>query len=315
MKPHSPSHASPHVAILLGTYHGETFLREQLESIATQSHTDWSLWASDDSHEPATRALLNRYRRHWDNGRLHIRGGPQRGFAENFLTLLRAPEIEADYYAFADQDDIWHADKLARAVAALAELPQENPALYTARTRLVDATGAVLGTSPDNRRTPGFGNALVQNIASGNTMLMNAAARRLLCQAQGGEQTGLHDWWSYLLISGCGGRVVFDNTPCLDYRQHAANLIGMRRGWRTVLERLLNVWQGDHRDQVERNLHSLEGCKAWLTPENDRRLEVFHRSRQGHALQRVTGLHKAGVYRQTTLGSLSMHLAAFLNKG
>jgi glycosyltransferase involved in cell wall biosynthesis len=304
----------PHVAVLMGTYCGEAFLAEQLASISRQQHTHWSLWASDDGSMDTTRSILDRYRDSETDHAVTLRQGPGRGFAANFLSLLNDPGIQADYYAFSDQDDIWYPEKLQRALGALEKLPMDRPALYTARARLIDAKGIPCGLSPANRRQPGFANALVQNIASGNTMVMNDAARRLVYQAQRGEQTGLHDWWCYLLISGCGGNVIFDPEPCLDYRQHDNNLIGMRTGWCAMSARIQRLWHGRHRDQVQRNLQALYPLKEQLTPDNVRRLESFCRSRQGGAFQRLQGLHQAGVYRQTLAGNAAMWLATFLNK-
>lgn len=310
---------SSHVAILMGTCHGEAFLPSQLNSIAAQTHANWTLWASDDSWRPGTREVLENCQRTWTDdglaGRLNVRTGPQQGFAANFLSLLSAPEIHADYYAFADQDDIWHTDKLARAVAALAAVPADTPALYTARTRLVDAEGRPLGLSPAAPRRPGFGNALVQNIAGGNTMVLNAAARRLLCQTPGGEHTGLHDWWCYLLISGSGGRVIHDPEPCLDYRQHGGNLIGLRRGWSALPERVARVWRGQHGRQLDRNLAALADVKDLLNRHNAGRLEAYRSSRTSGICRRMAGLRRAGVYRQTAMGTIAMYLATFFKRG
>lgn len=315
----SPAQLSSHVAILMGTCHGEAFLPSQLYSIAAQTHANWSLWASDDSSRPDTWQVLEKYRHAWAQeshpGRLHLRKGPQQGFAANFLSLLSAPDIHADYYAFADQDDIWHTDKLARAVAALAAVPPDTPALYTARTRLVDAEGRPLCLSPAASRGPGFGNALVQNIAGGNTMVLNAAARRLLCQTPGGEHTGLHDWWCYLIVSGSGGVVIHDATPCLDYRQHGGNLIGLRRGWSALPERVARVWRGQHGGQLDRNLAALEGVKNRLTRRNAHRLNTYRRSRASGVCGRMVGLRRAGVYRQTIMGTMAMYLATFFKRG
>lgn len=314
----STSRATGHVAILMGTCHGEAFLPQQLASIGEQTYADWSLWISDDSQQPATAQLLEGSRKRWEQGelagRLHWRKGPQKGFSRNFLCLLKTPEIRADYYAFADQDDIWYADKLARAVVALAEVSPRTPALYTARTRLIDAHGRPLGLSPQATRGPGFGNALVQNIASGNTMVMNAAARRLLVQATAITGIELHDWWSYLLVSASGGAVIHDPAPCLDYRQHGGNLIGQRCGWRALSGRVANVWQGQHGRRVQRNIEALMACQDWLTADHARRLNVLYRARRGGVRQRLAGFYRAGVYRQSRAGNLAMYLAAILNR-
>ena len=114
---------SAHVAILMGTCNGARFLRAQLDTIAAQSHRDWRLVASDDGSADGTRAILAAFRDRHGPGRVEIRPGPRRGFAANFLWLAGDPGIGADYYAFADQDDLWHPDRLARGLDRLACLP------------------------------------------------------------------------------------------------------------------------------------------------------------------------------------------------
>ncbi len=168
------------VAVLMGTFNGERFLAEQLDSLAAQTHPDWELWASDDGSKDNTLAILEAYRAKWGGERLTVLRGPARGLATNFLSLACKSGIQADYYAYSDQDDIWEPDKLSRAVSWLERMPPSEPALYCSRTMLVDAAGKEMGLSELHARPPCFANALVQNIAGGNTMVFNNAARNLL---------------------------------------------------------------------------------------------------------------------------------------
>ncbi|MCG9076758.1 glycosyltransferase [Laribacter hongkongensis] len=108
--------AQPKVAILLCTYNGQNYLAEQLDSFAAQTHTNWEVWASDDGSLDDTHAILEDYRRKWPVGRLSIHFWPATGFASNFLSLAYRASIEADYFAYSDQDDVWEANKLAHAV-------------------------------------------------------------------------------------------------------------------------------------------------------------------------------------------------------
>tara|TARA_R110002012_G_scaffold160338_1_gene322134 strand:+ start:90 stop:1010 length:921 start_codon:yes stop_codon:yes gene_type:complete len=305
----------PHVAILMGTYNGETYLSEQLDSIEKQQYMHWTLYVSDDSPLPGTRTILKAYQQRWGAHRLKIYQGKQQGFAANFMSLVRNSAIQADYYAFADQDDRWHPEKLERAVEMLEAYPPCQPLLYTARVQLVDEEGQPAGYSTLQTRPPSFKNALVQNIASGNTMVFNQTARDYLQCSPHGEDTGLHDWWCYLLISGIGGRVIYDSSPCIDYRQHANNLIGMKRGMKSLLTRLHYLWQGSHRLQIERNLTALATHSDWLEPCYKACFDCYSSSRQGNSWQRLQGLLKARVYRQTWQGNVAMVVAALLNKG
>ncbi len=110
---------SPTVAILLCTYQGGEFLPQQLDSFLMQTHSNWKVWASDDGSTDDTLAILNNYQRAWGEEKLTILHGPRTGSTDNFMSLVYNPDIQADYYAFSDQDDIWEADKLQRAMTML----------------------------------------------------------------------------------------------------------------------------------------------------------------------------------------------------
>ena len=221
------------VAILMGCRDGARFLQAQLASIAAQSHRNWRLVASDDGSSDATRAILAAFRDAQGAGRVEIREGPRAASPPTTSASPATPAIRADWYAFADQDDVWHPDRLARGLAALRAAltgaPPEVPALYGARTILIDEAGRETGRSLHFRAVPGFGNALVQSIAGGNTMLFNAATKALMEEVRPAAVIA-HDWWIYLLVSGAGGRVIYDPEPSVRYRQHGANLIGGNLG-------------------------------------------------------------------------------------
>jgi len=232
----------PKVAILLATYQGQKYLAEQLDSFAAQTHHNWEVWASDDGSQDDTHAILEQYEKHWPFGRLSIHNGPEEGFAANFLSLTCKANIAADYYAYADQDDVWEDDKLARAVRWLQTVPAHIPALYCGRTLLVDKHNKEIGVSPLFTKPPSFANALMQNIGGGNTMVFNNAARALLQEAGEHIPVVTHDWWAYMLVSGCGGRVFYDAKPTLRYRQHENNLVGMNASWPARLTRIRVLW-------------------------------------------------------------------------
>src|SRR5207253_1787714 len=99
-----------------------------------------------------------------------VRNGPANGVCANFLSLATDPAIDADYFAFSDQDDVWYRDKLRRALTWLATVPGDVPALYCGRTELMSIDGRSYGLSPLFTRPPTFRNALVQNLGGGNTM-------------------------------------------------------------------------------------------------------------------------------------------------
>lgn len=311
IRPHA---STPKVAVLLCTMQGQRFLAEQLNSIAIQSHPRWAIWASDDGSGDHTHAILEYYQAHWGRDRISIHDGPAEGSTANFLSLTCRADIDADHFAYADQDDVWESDKLERAVDWLQTVPAEVPALYGSRTLLVDTRNQHIGYSPLFTKAPGFRNALVQSIAGGNTMVFNRAARDLLRRAGENVEAITHDWWAYMLISGCGGRVHYDPYPTVRYRQHEGNQFGSNATVLAQASRARQLLQGRFRGWVDSNLRALERVYPLLTPENQRVLDTFVRARQRSLPQRLRGLREAGIFRQTLLGNLGLTAAALINR-
>lgn len=307
--------AAPEVAILMGTYQGAEFLTEQLASIERQTLADWCLVVSDDASRDGTWSLLEDFQCRHPAGKVLLRRGPGAGFACNFLTLARQPEVAARYYAFSDQDDIWEAEKLARAIDWLASVPTDMPALYGSRTRLIDAAGRELGLSQAFRNAPCFSNALVQSIAGGNTMVFNEAARSLLDHYESVPHAVSHDWWIYQAVTACGGAVCYDPTPTVQYRQHSANLVGSNRGFGRGMSRLARLWQGGFRVWMDSNLAALDELRPRMTDASREVLDEFMRARVAlNPLARLHhGLH-SGVHRQTWPGTLALRLALAIGK-
>lgn len=295
------------VAILMGTCNGGRFLAEQLATLAAQSHRDWCLVASDDGSTDDTRAILAGFAAAHP-GRVVVRDGPRQGFVANFLGLAGDPGIVADFYAFADQDDLWHPDRLARGLAHLAPLDPAVPALTGGRTRMIDEDGEPRGLSPEFRQPPGFGNALVQSIAGGNTMLFNAAAKRLF-EAVPGVAAVAHDWWAYQLVSGAGGTVIYDPEPFVAYRQHGANLIGENQGWRARLLRMRMLAAGRLAEYTDANLAALDAAAPLLTPAARAKVALLREARGRGFFGRIARMRRLALYRQTRAGTASLWLA------
>jgi len=305
---------SPKVAILLCTFNGERYLADQLESLAAQTHANWEVWASDDGSKDATQAILETYKSKWESGRLSIHLGPRQGFAANFLSITRKASTLADYFAFSDQDDIWEAEKLQRAIDCLQAVPRNVPALYCSRTRVVDANNKAIGFSPLFKKTPSFANALIQNIGGGNTMVFNGAARELMQKIGENKVIVAHDWWAYLVVCGCGGKVFYDAFPSLRYRQHDGSVIGVNATWSARLIRIRMMFQGRFRDWIDTNIEALQSLQFDLTPENREILDRFAQARSNSLIPRLIGLKRSGIYRQTLFGNLGLFVAGIFKK-
>lgn len=301
------------VAILMCTYNGEKFLAEQLDSFLDQTHKNIVLWISDDGSTDGTLDILKEYQGKFPKDSLNIVKGPGKGSVINFLSILCNPDLKADYYAFADQDDIWEKEKISTALSKVSKFPEDIAVLYGSRTKTVDENGVELGYSTIFPKAPCFKNALVQSIAGGNTMLMNNNAADIMRKA-GPMQVISHDWWAYMLISGAGGRVIYDDYPSLLYRQHGNNQIGANTSWAARAKRLGLLLSGSFREWNNINVNALLKVKYLLNKENQAILDKFENSRNGALLSRVVGLWKLGIFRQTFLGNLALAFAIILKK-
>lgn len=302
------------VAVLLCTYNGANHLEEQLDSLAKQGLPFIDIWVSDDGSTDGTLPLLERFKQNWIKGRFVIKTGPRKGFAANFLSLVCSPELEADYFAFCDQDDIWQRDKLSRAVKFLASNPGHQAALYCSRTSLLMESGEPKGIkSPLFNKKPSFSNALVQSLAGGNTMVFNQHTKSLLCKA-GKLEIVSHDWWTYMLVSGAGGIVMYDELPSILYRQHDNNQIGANMTWSARMSRIHMLLAGRFKEWNDINIRALEKAKPLLTDENQKKLEQFIKLRQANFLERLKLAKNAKLYRQTLFGNIALIGATILNK-
>jgi glycosyltransferase involved in cell wall biosynthesis len=289
------------VAILLSTYNGSGYLTPQLDSFIAQTHPRWTLYWRDDGSADATPALLTQFAARAGNERcVQGGGGPARlGIADSFLALLRTalPTLaEGDAVAFADQDDVWLPEKLARGMSALAEVPPGVPALYCARQVLVDEHLQQIGLSPEFNRPPGFPAALTQNIATGCTILLNHAAATLIGGSRPLPGT-LHDWWSYMLIAGAGGVVLTDDAPVLLYRQHPGNAVGAQRSRIRRAMAAARRGPGPFMTDFRRHLDSLAAHEAVLTASARQDIAVLRQAVAGGMRQRMAALNLPGLRR------------------
>jgi glycosyltransferase involved in cell wall biosynthesis len=301
------------LGVLLATFNGARFLDAQLRSVIAQNWPAIDIIASDDSSTDDTLELLHSWRNLWNKGSFTITSGHHRGFAGNFRKLLAEAEIDADYIAFCDQDDIWLSDKTKVAVAALNE-HAARPALYCARTVITDVDDRQISRSTLFRKTPDFANALVQSIGGGNTMVMNRPAYELLREAAQRTEFVSHDWFAYLIISGAGGKVIYSETPHVRYRQHETNMIGSNLGLQAQVSRVRFALGGRYMRWNSLNMRALAACRDMLTPDAQDKFDRSCHARQGGPLARLLNLRRSGVYRQTPIGQLSLYLAGLLGK-
>jgi glycosyltransferase involved in cell wall biosynthesis len=302
------------VAILMGTRDGASFLPSQLRSLEQQTFAGWRLFASDDGSADATVPILSQFRDRHAAAKVEIRNGPRQGFVANFLSLACDRAITADYFAFADQDDFWEPDKLERALSQLERVRPDLPGLWCSSTRLIDEQDRPIGYSAPIKRKLSFQNALVQSIASANTMVFNAAARDLLAFCGDRICVPSHDWWLYLLTTASGGEVLYDQVPSVQYRMHPNNVIGSNVGLASKLHRVIMLSRGRFKHWTDLNVAALDLFRSRMTSENQRLFDRFRLARNQSLLQRQIAFHRAGVYRQSVLGNIGLVIAIWARR-
>ena len=225
--------------------------------------------------------------------------------------------VNAHWYAFADQDDVWLPQKLEQAIGTLTKTlygkAADTPALYGGRTAYVKDDLAIYQLSPHFKAPKTFQNALVQSMAGGNTMLFNHTAKKLL-ERVGVVDTPSHDWWLYQLVTGAGGVVVYDPEPQILYRQHPRALVGESITFRSQARRVALVFNGRLRDWTDCNLHNLQLAQDLLTDDTKTLLVRFSSMRRAGLLTRAFEFWRLGLFRQKTFGTLSLFFANVLRK-
>ena len=219
------------VNILLSTYNGEKFIKEQLRSLLEQEGVRVNILVRDDGSSDHTQQILQEYQ---DKGLLEWYGGPNITTAYSFLNLMHRAS-ESEYYAFCDQDDFWLKDKLQIAVEQLEQYPHDRPALYYGRARLVDQDLQPIkdsGTSSDKMLD--FKSAVINSNATGCTMVFNKALLRIV-KEKNPSYIAMHDGWIHKICIIMKGNIFYDEDVHILYRQHGGNVIGSSNSkWRRI---------------------------------------------------------------------------------
>lgn len=221
------------VVIVMATYNGSRFIEEQIISIQAQSYSDWVLYIRDDGSRDDTvqKTLLVESK----DQRIKLvqdKLGNQ-GPIGNFSTLMNlALQEKADYVFFADQDDVWHQDKLAIMLGGIRNLEltygNNKPLLVhcdltVVNDNLVPIANSFVDYSRLSPTSADLGVLLCQNQVTGCACVINSALLKLACPVP--ENVLMHDWW-LALLAATTGKVGFIPKQLVLYRQHSGNVLG-----------------------------------------------------------------------------------------
>lgn len=230
------------VAILMSTYNGQKYLKEQIESILAQTYSNWTLYIRDDGSSDETINIIESYSTNSDQVIFFNKDNiTNMGVKNSFFSLLK--DVNADYYMFCDQDDVWQKQKVQHAIEAADNNTRssEEPLLIHTELTVVDSNLTPLGLMYGDDFHDGFKDNLFSNSVTGCTMLLNQALKnRILDFSYEPTKIVMHDWW-FALIASAFGKVVFLKNPDILYRQHGNNTFGANVTPFQRLQRLLKM--------------------------------------------------------------------------
>ncbi len=245
------SNNTPAVAVVMSTYNGMPYVGEQIRSVLAQEGVVAHLFVRDDGSTDGTVEYLRDLE---SEGKLTLYTGGNLGVVGSFIELLGCVPSEFKWVALCDQDDVWHPDKLSRAVAALSRGSQDVPRLYCSEYTFCDELMNPTGRSHLNLIGVDFSTLLYETKVSGNTTVIN---RRLcdLAAAAGAQDVYGHDWWLGLIAAGLG-ELAFDDYQSLEYRRLAASVSPTGGSFLTILRfRVKAYLQGDQLARITRQLN------------------------------------------------------------
>ena len=313
------------VTILCGAYNGERYLREQIQSIQRQSFADWRLLIRDDGSRDRTLTIAREMAAADERIEVVDDDLGNCGVAQNFGRLLeRALAESSRYFMFADQDDVWHDDKIALSLHALQSVEKRQgtqlPILVHTDLSVVDERlqpihasfmqfqGLKIAANCPMRQL------VVQNVATGCTMMFNRALLELATPIPGGVP--IHDWW-LASCAAAAGAIEFVPQATLNYRQHSQNQVGARGFWRTLgpaarpWRHLASAANSKHVRTVRQARLLLERLTERETPLNDGAQPVLQNFCAAHApnvsrLSRTLRVWRSGVRYSSGIKNLLM---------
>ena len=217
------------VDILLATYNGEKYIREQIDSILNQTYKEFRLLISDDGSIDGTRDILNEYKAKDDRIEIFMQE-ENLGVVKNFEFLLK--KVEAKYYMFSDQDDIWKDEKIEKSLKKI----EEGFDLVYSDLEVVDENLNVTyesywklkGIYKKIKKYNNFESLYLNNFITGCTVISKKELIDSFMPLPNISKFVLHDYWISLIISQ-NGKIAYIEEPLIKYRQHKNNKVGSKK--------------------------------------------------------------------------------------
>lgn len=293
---------TPNIVVVLSAYNGAEHVAEQLDSILSQTLAPTRVIVRDDGSKDNTLEVLKPYE---DKGLIEVVRGENVGVVSSFFELICTAQ-DAEFVALSDQDDVWHADKLERAMSVLAQKDNTVPQLYCSEYIFCDAEMHPAEKSHLNKTGADYYKMLYENPTSGNTMVLNKAlVGRIVAAGREGIYT--HDWWLALVATALG-ELTYDDFASLDYRRTGSNASPTGSSALKLLRyRFKTFFSNGELAKITKQLEKLEMCFGEeLSADKRAALERFLK---GGRFAKALAPYKL---RQTTGGEAAVRLLFLL---
>lgn len=304
------------VQILMAVYNGGEYLREQLDSLLSQTFEDWQLLVSDDVSSDDSLAIINEYCGRDSRIKRVLDGKRYGGAKQHFMALLRL--ADAPYVMTCDQDDVWDRDKIDFTLAAMRRLESKsfNPLLVCTDLRVVDKdlnviSPSFLAYSGMDAGCRDFGYFLASCLVTGCTMMVNRPLLELLQRPVDEDAIIMHDWWASL-IAAAFGEVVHLDKATISYRQHGDNSVGAERFSVTRALAAIGDKIATENAAIDQAAEFARAFGAELNKTQAAQAEAFLKIRASSRIGRIGLLTRAGVWRKGALRNAGT-LLAFLS--
>lgn len=298
------------VQILLSTYNGEKYLREQLDSFLNQEGVEnIKVMIRDDGSTDHTPEILREYSQRYG---FDVVIGENIGVNDSMFWLFNHCDLSCDYYAISDQDDVWMKEKLVTAVSKLRSFNELKPAMFASCSEIVDNKLRHLGSSLVPKKGVSFFNAMVQNVTPGHTQVFNRAMMLEVIE-KGISDVHVIDWWLYLVATGIG-EIAFDTDFTVKHRQHGENAVGYELSfWKQTLHRLKKV-RNNKGNSIALQLRAFyKHYGKTLNYEKKHEVECYF-SCQKNLFRRIGYVTKCRAFRQTCFETIAFKLLYVLGK-
>lgn len=299
------------VAIVLSTYNGEKYIEKQLESLVNQTYKNIDIYIRDDGSKDKTTEIIEKYESKYNNIKL-IKANNV-GLVNSFYEGLKSAFETGDYFAYCDQDDYWHQDKIERAIEKLEYSNNNTPTVLFTEFNYCDANLEFVEKSNMNKKGTSFKNSLVECIASGNTMVFNKKMAKLILETNT-QNVCLHDWWLYMIATGIGN-IIYDPEPSLEYRRTGNNVTPGGRGFlKLQIFRIKKFLFGDYLKKVKKQIQKYdENFHNELSEENQKLINLF--IKDGYHINIVLKkVYYPKMFRQNLLDELLIRFIFLIGK-